>query len=89
MFENLNVDWTAIVTIILGILSTVFGTFWYKAKSRLGLIVKAAIETVDVAESFEEALKDNTITKEEVEMIKAEFVEAKEALKAVVAKESK
>lgn len=84
MFEN--VDWTVVVSAVLGLVSVVAGTFWVKVQGRLTQVVLTAKEFVDVVEAFETALKDNTLSKEEVEEIKKQFEEAKAAFKLLVNK---
>lgn len=85
MFENL--DWTVVVSSILGLISVVFGAFWAKVQGKLGKVVVLGKEFVDVVEVFEEAMKDDSLTKEEVEAIKKEFEEAKAAFKSLIEKE--
>lgn len=85
MFENL--DWTVIVTAVLGLVSVVAGTFWFKVQGKLGQVVTTAKEFVDVAEAFQAAVSDNSVSKEEIEVVKKEFAEAKAAFKALIGKE--
>lgn len=85
MFENLDI-WT-VVSAVLGLVALIAGTFWVKAKGRLALIVTAGKQVVDVVEVLDTVLKDDKVEKTEVEAVKKELSEAKEALKAVIAKQ--
>ena len=85
MFENLDV-WT-IVSAVLGLVSLVAGSFWLKAKGRLALVAAAGKQVVDVVEVLQEVLVDDKVDQAEVDKVKKELQEAKEALKAVVAKQ--
>jgi hypothetical protein len=84
MFENL--DWTALVSIVLGLIATVAGGFWLKAKGKLTQLYQLGKEVVDVVNATDKALADNKLTKEEVAQIAAEGKEVKAAFKALIGK---
>ena len=84
MFENLDV-WT-IVTIVLGAVAALFGTFWGKVKGKLGQIIVAGKEFADVGIALKNALEDDKITPEEKENIKKEWDEALAAFKKLIGK---
>lgn len=81
-----NFDWTAIVTIVLGLIATIAGTFWLKAKGKLAQIVKLGREAVEAAEYFEKMLSDNKVEKSEVEQAKKELNDVRTAFKALIGK---
>ena len=82
--ENLDV-WT-IVSVVLGVLASIFGIFWGKAKGLIGKITTAGKELMDVGTALTESLADDKITPEEVANIKQQWAEAKAALKAILGK---
>lgn len=84
MFENF--DWTAIVTIVLGLIATVAGSFWLKAKGKLAQIVNLGKEAVEAAEYFEKILADNKVEKSEVEQAKKELKDVRDAFKVLIGK---
>lgn len=84
MFENLDLG--TIITVVLGLIATFAGVFWSKAKTKIGQIVTAGKELSDVGTKLTKALADDKITKDEVEELKAEWAEAKAALKAIIGK---
>jgi len=85
MFENVDV-WT-VVTIVLGAIAALFGTFWGKVKGKLGQVVIAGKEFADVGIALKDALEDDKITQEEKENIKKEWGEALAAFKKLIGKE--
>ncbi len=80
-------DWTTIVSAVLGLIAVVFGGFWLKAKGKLQQGLALAKETHDLIEVAVEALDDNALDKSEVEAIKKEALEVKAAWKALIGKE--
>jgi len=82
--ENLDV-WT-IISLILGVLATVFVAFWSKVKVKLSQILTAGKELLDVGSALNDALLDNKITPEEAAKIKKEWLEAKAAFKSLIGK---
>ncbi|GAG04703.1 unnamed protein product [marine sediment metagenome] len=79
-------DWTVIVSAVLGILAVVASGVFLKAKGKLRQVVTLGKEAVDVAIVAVDALEDNAIDKSEVEAIKKEALELKEAWKALLGK---
>ena len=80
-------DIWAIITVILGVAGTIFSGVFVKVKGKLSKIVKLGTEAIEVAKALEAALEDNKITKEEVEGLKKELSDVKEAWKDLVKKE--
>jgi len=80
-------DWTVIVSAVLGLAAVVASGFFLKAKGKLNLVKTLGKEAVDVLIVAIEALDDNTIDKAEVEAIKKEALELKGAWKALIGKE--
>jgi len=84
MFENF--DWTAIGTIVLGLIATVASSFWLKVKGKLAQIVKLGKEAVEAAEYFEKILADNKVEKSEVDQAKKELKDVRDAFKVLIGK---
>lgn len=82
--ENLN--WIEIVSLLLLIVSTVFIGAWMTAKNKARQIYNLGKEAIDVAKAAIDALDDNKITKEEVELIKKEAQEVAAAWRILRAK---
>ena len=72
-------DFWTIVSIIIGVIATIFGVFWGKVKNKLLGAFMLAKEALDVGKAAIDALEDNKITPEEVANIKKEAQEVKEA----------
>ena len=72
-------DFWTIATIVLGVVSTLFGVFWNKVKGKLLAAFMLAKEALDVGKAAIDALEDNKITEEEVTRIKKEAQEVKQA----------
>jgi divalent metal cation (Fe/Co/Zn/Cd) transporter len=72
-------DFWTILTIVIGVVATLFGTFWKKAQGKLLGVYLLAKEAVDVAKAATDALEDNKITEEEIAKIKKEAQEVKDA----------
>jgi len=80
-------DWTVIVSALLGLAAVVASGFFLKAKGKLKQVVALGKEAMDVAIVAVDALEDNAIDKAEVEAIKKEALELKGAWKALIGKE--
>jgi len=70
-----------ILTLVFGVLSLVFGTFWLQAKN---VISELAI----LFNIISEALKDDTLTKEELELIVAQIQKIINSFKKETIKEA-
>jgi len=79
-------DWTTIVSAVLGLVAVVFGGFWLKAKGKLSQVVILAKETHDLIDVAIGALEDNALDKTEVESIKKEALEVRDAWKVLIGK---
>ena len=79
-------DVLTIVSIVLGAIAALFGTFWAKSKGKLAQIKNLAKESYDLVNVSVSALDDNTLSKEEVASIKKEAEEVKVAWKALMGK---
>lgn len=82
-----NLELTTIITIVLGLIGTFAGGFWLKAKGKLKAVVQLGIAAVDVIEVLEKALEDNKIDKKEIQALKKEAKEVKDAWKVLTAKD--
>ena len=76
-----------LVSIGLGLLATLLGSRWLTAKNKLKQFKTAAKEGVDVITAAVNAIDDDKITPDEVNIIKAEAIEFKAALKILLSKE--
>lgn len=73
-----------LVSVGLGLIATVAGGFWLKAKGKLADIKTLAKETTDLVTVAVNAIEDNKITPEEVARIKKESVEVKAAWRKLI-----
>jgi hypothetical protein len=85
MLESL--DLSTLITIVLGLIGTFAGGFWLKAKGKLKQVVVLGSEAFDVIEVLEKALQDDKIDKKEIEALKKEAKEVRDAWKKLTAKE--
>lgn len=83
---DLNVILT-IVSLVLAALSGLLGTKFSNAKKKIKQVATLAKETADLIDKVTLALEDNTITADEVEMLKKELKDVVDAWKALVGKE--
>jgi len=75
-----------IVSAILGVIALVAGTFWAKAKGKLGAVANLIKQAYEVVNKVFVILEDNTISKQEVEELKKEAQDVKDALKVLLGK---
>ncbi len=75
-----------LVSVGLGVLATVAGVFWGKAKGKLKAVANLSKEIFDLVKTATDALDDNKIDKAEVDAIKKEAIEVKAAWKVLVGK---
>jgi len=81
-----NFDWTALVSILLGGVAIVASGFWLKAKGKLAQIAALVKEAYEVVAAINAALADDKISKEEVEGLKKELGDVKDAFFALIGK---
>ena len=77
-------EWSTILTIALGLISTFLTGFWATSKGKIKAFINLGKDVFDVAEKFESAIEDEKITKQEIEEIKKELAEVKESWKVLV-----
>jgi hypothetical protein len=75
-----------IAATILTIVTGFVGTFLIKYKNKLGLAIKFGHKVVEAADEFEDVIADNTVTPDEVMLVKQKLAEAKSAWKALTGK---
>lgn len=83
-----NFDVWQIVSLVLGALTLVFGTYVALAKKKLSEVVELVRQAYETADALNDALADNKITDEEKTRIATEWAELKKDLKALLAKET-
>lgn len=76
-----------LVSVGLGVLATVAGVFWGKAKGKLAALKNLSKETFDLVRVAVEALDDDKIDKAEIEKIKQEAVEVRTAWRVLIGKQ--
>lgn len=76
-----------IVSLVLAALSGLFGTKFAKAKEKIKQVATLAKETADLIDKATLALDDNTVTVDEVAMLRKELQDVKDAWKALFEKE--
>jgi len=79
-------DWTVIVSIVVSGIAALAGGFWLKAKGKFSAIGSLLKESYEVVAKVNAILEDDKITKEEVEQLKAEAEDVKEAFFALIGK---
>jgi len=75
-----------VVSIVLGLIATLAGVFWGKAKGKLNQIKNLSKEVFELVQASVGAIDDDKITKEEVEKIKHEAIDVKAAWRVLVGK---
>ena len=76
-----------LVSVGLGVLATIAGVFWGKAKGKLGALKNLSKETFDLVRVTIEALDDDKIEKSEVDKIKQEAIEVRTAWRVLIGKQ--
>ena len=76
-----------VVSIVLGLVATIAGVFWGKAKGKLNAVKNLSKETFDLVKVAIEAIDDNKIDKAEVDKIKQEAMEVRTAWRVLVGKQ--
>lgn len=79
-------DWTVIVSAVLGVVAVVAGGFWLKAKGKLAQIASLVKEAYEVVAKINEVLADDKVEKSEVEALKKELADVKDAFKVLIGK---
>lgn len=79
-------DVGTIISLVLGVVTVVFGGFWLKAKGKLGQIKNLVKEASDVITVSVGALDDDKLSAEEIEQIKKEAKEVVAAFKILIGK---
>jgi hypothetical protein len=74
-------DFQTILNAILGILSLVFGTLLSKSKGKIKQLLTVGKQLVEAGDAIDTALEDNQVNSTEVETIKTEWNDVKEAWK--------
>ncbi len=77
-------DVGTIISLVLGVVTVVFGGFWLKAKGKLGQIKNLVKEASDVITVSVGALDDDKLSAEEIAAIKKEAQEVVAAFKALI-----
>ena len=76
-----------LVSVGLGLIATVAGVFWGKAKGKLTAVKNLSKEVFDLVSAAVGAVEDEKITKEEIAKIKQEAVEVKTAWRVLIGKQ--
>jgi hypothetical protein len=79
-------DVATIISLVLVVVTGVFGGFWLKAKGKLGQIKNLVKEATDVITVSVGALDDDKLSAEEIAQIKKEAQEVVAAFKALIGK---
>ena len=79
-------DVGTIISLVLGVITVVFGGFWLKAKGKLGQIKNLVKEATDVITVSVGALDDDKLSAEEIASIKKEAQEVVAAFKILLGK---
>ena len=77
--------WT-IVSAVLGLVAVVAGGFWLKAKGKIAAVANLIKQAYEVVAKVNAVLEDNQVSKAEVEELKKELRDVKDAFKALVGK---
>lgn len=76
-------NWWTIVSGVLAVLATIFGTALAKAKSVASRLINLGRQAIELLETVSDAIGDNSVTKEEIASIKQEVADVKAAWKAL------
>ena len=79
-------DIGTIISLVLGVITVIFGGFWLKAKGKLGQIKNLVKEATDVITVSVGALDDDKLSAEEIASIKKEAAEVVVAFKILLGK---
>ena len=85
LLQNLDV----ILTVVLALMSTIFGAKWDKWKKKAADGINAGKTSVDFLSYVLEAARDNKLTNEEVEEIKKQFDATKQEVMDLFEKNQK
>lgn len=77
--------WT-IVSAVLALVAAVAGGFWLKAKGKISQAGSLLKESYDVVASLSAALEDNKVDKAEVDELRRELSEVKDAFFTLIGK---
>ncbi|KKK96578.1 hypothetical protein LCGC14_2661340 [marine sediment metagenome] len=75
-----------LLSIGLGVIATVAGVFWGKARGKLTAVKNLSKEVFDLVRVATDAIEDDKITKEEIAKIKQEAIEVRTAWRVLVGK---
>ena len=75
-----------LVSVVLGLIATVAGVFWGKAKGKLTAVKNLSKEVFDLVKAATDAIEDDKITKAEIGQIKQEATEVKTAWRVLIGK---
>ena len=81
-----KMDVGTIISLVLGVVTVVFGGFWLKAKGKLQQIKNLVKEATDVITVTVGALDDDKLSPEEISQIKQEAAEVVAAFKILIGK---
>lgn len=84
--EIMELDLWTIVSAVLGLVAVVAGGFWLKAKGKIALAANLIKQAWEVAQALSDALEDNKVDKAEVDALKKELADVKDAFKALIGK---
>ena len=79
-------DVLTIVSVVLGAVAVIASGFWLKAKGKLSQVADLVKQAYEVVAKVNEILEDNAIDKTEVEELKKEAQDVKDAFKALIGK---
>jgi Tfp pilus assembly protein PilO len=75
----MELDLWTIISAVLGLVAVVAGGFWLKAKNKISQVSALIKEAYEVAAALSAALEDNKVTAVEVEQLKKELKDVKDA----------
>ena len=75
-----------LVSVGLGLIATVAGVFWGKARGKLKQVVNLFKQVYELVDAVFKMIDDNTITQEELDTLKKEAADVKDAFKALLGK---
>ena len=75
-----------LVSVGLGLIATVAGLFWGKARNKLSQVVDLFKQVYELVDAVFKMIDDNTITQPELDTLKKEASDVKVAFKALIGK---
>lgn len=75
-----------LVSVGLGLIATIAGVFWGKARGKLKQVVNLFKQVYELVDAVFKMIEDNTITQPELDILKKEAADVRVAFKELIGK---